>query len=57
MSAAKVRICQICGATLAPHDDFCPVCAFRGALQTDDAATELSEPLVPAGPDLDTMKS
>ena len=48
MSAAKVRICQTCGATLAPHDDFCPVCAFRGALQTDDTATELSEPLVPA---------
>ena len=48
MSAAKVRICQTCGATLAPHDDFCPVCAFRGALQTDDNATELSEPLAPA---------
>ncbi|MFY9983529.1 MAG: serine/threonine-protein kinase, partial [Chthoniobacterales bacterium] len=43
MSAAKVRICQTCGATLAPHDDFCPVCAFRGALQPEEEATEPSE--------------
>jgi serine/threonine protein kinase len=45
MSAEKGRICQTCGAALAPQDGFCPVCAFRGALQTD-AATELSEALV-----------
>jgi serine/threonine protein kinase/tetratricopeptide (TPR) repeat protein len=44
MSAAKVRICPTCGATLAPHDDFCPVCAFRGALEGDDTPTEPSEP-------------
>jgi serine/threonine protein kinase/tetratricopeptide (TPR) repeat protein len=47
MSVEKIRICQTCGTALAPQDEFCPVCAFRGALQTDDAATELSEALVP----------
>ena len=47
MSAEESRICGICGAKLAPHDDFCPVCAFRGALQPDDAATEPSEALAP----------
>ena len=47
MSAEVSRICGICGAKLAPHDDFCPVCAFRGALQPDDAATEPSEALAP----------
>lgn len=31
------------GASVAPHDQFCPVCAFRGALQTVETATELSE--------------
>jgi len=46
MSAKEPRICQTCGATLAPQDEFCPVCAFRGALQTDDTATELAESLV-----------
>ncbi|MBV8098835.1 MAG: protein kinase [Verrucomicrobia bacterium] len=44
MSAKEVRTCQTCGATLAPQDEFCPVCAFRGALQSDEAATEPSEP-------------
>jgi serine/threonine protein kinase len=46
MSAAQPRICRTCGATLAPRDEFCPFCAFRGALQTDETATELSEALV-----------
>jgi serine/threonine protein kinase len=45
MSAEELRICQTCGATLAPQDEFCPVCAFRGALQTDETATEPSEPV------------
>jgi RNA polymerase subunit RPABC4/transcription elongation factor Spt4 len=44
MSAEELRICQTCGATLAPQDEFCPVCAFRGALQSDETATEPSEP-------------
>jgi eukaryotic-like serine/threonine-protein kinase len=47
MSAEQIRICRTCGATLAPQDEFCPVCAFRGALESDEAATEPSEP-VPA---------
>src|SRR5580700_3298321 len=46
MSAAQPRICRTCGATLAPRDEFCPFCAFRGALESDEAATELSEALV-----------
>jgi eukaryotic-like serine/threonine-protein kinase len=46
MSAEELRICRTCGATLAPQDEFCPICAFRGALQTDETATELSEALV-----------
>ncbi|MBV9733483.1 MAG: serine/threonine protein kinase, partial [Verrucomicrobia bacterium] len=44
MSAKELRICQTCGATLAPREEFCPVCAFRGALQSHDTATEASEP-------------
>jgi eukaryotic-like serine/threonine-protein kinase len=44
MSAKELRICQTCGATLAPQDEFCPVCAFRGALQGHGTATEASEP-------------
>jgi len=47
MSAEELRICRTCGATLAPHDEFCPICAFRGALESDEDATEPSEP-VPA---------
>ncbi|PWT86148.1 MAG: hypothetical protein C5B58_01890 [Acidobacteria bacterium] len=43
MSAKELRICQTCGATLAPRDEFCPVCAFRGALQSDGNATEIFE--------------
>ena len=43
MSAEPKRICPTCGATLAPHDPFCPVCAFRGALGNDEAPTEPSE--------------
>ncbi len=43
MSVKEPRICRTCGATLAPQDEFCPVCAFRGALQTDETATELAE--------------
>ena len=46
MSAEELRICLTCGATLAPQDEFCPLCAFRGALQIDETATELSEALV-----------
>ena len=44
MSAKELRICQTCGTTLAPQDEFCPVCAFRGALESDDAVTEPTEP-------------
>jgi serine/threonine protein kinase/tetratricopeptide (TPR) repeat protein len=45
MSAEEKHICQTCGAVLAAHDEFCPVCAFRGALQSDDeTATEPSDP-------------
>jgi serine/threonine protein kinase/Tfp pilus assembly protein PilF len=44
MSAEEKRICKTCGTALAPHDEFCPVCVFRGALGSDAAATESSEP-------------
>ena len=40
MSVEDKRVCRICGATLSPHDEFCPVCAFRGALTTDETAAE-----------------
>jgi hypothetical protein len=43
MSAEELRICQTCGATLAPQDEFCPVCASRGALQSDETATGPSD--------------
>src|ERR1700733_3762432 len=48
MSAEQIRICRTCGATLAPQDEFCPFCAFRGALESDEAATEPSESLAAA---------
>jgi hypothetical protein len=38
MSVEEGRVCQICGATLSPQDEFCPVCAFRGALTDETAA-------------------
>ncbi|HYZ72503.1 MAG TPA: hypothetical protein VE641_05450 [Chthoniobacterales bacterium] len=44
MSAEEKRICRTCGTTLAAHDEFCPVCAFRGALKSDETATEPSDP-------------
>jgi eukaryotic-like serine/threonine-protein kinase len=44
MSAEEKRICGTCGTALAPHDEFCPVCAFRGALKSDETATEPSDP-------------
>ncbi|MBV8211668.1 MAG: serine/threonine protein kinase, partial [Verrucomicrobia bacterium] len=45
MSAERTRICRTGGTTLAPQAEFCPVCAFRGALEGDEeAATESSEP-------------
>jgi serine/threonine protein kinase len=44
MSAEEKRICGTCGTALAPHDEFCPVCAFRGALKSDETATEASDP-------------
>jgi eukaryotic-like serine/threonine-protein kinase len=47
MSGQEMRICRTCGTNLAPHDEFCPVCAFQGALQPDETATE-SQDLVPA---------
>ena len=43
MSAEEKRICRTCGTGLAPHDEFCPVCAFRGALKSDETATEPSD--------------
>jgi serine/threonine protein kinase/tetratricopeptide (TPR) repeat protein len=42
MSAEPKRLCGTCGAALADQDEFCPVCALRGALQTDETATEPS---------------
>jgi eukaryotic-like serine/threonine-protein kinase len=43
MSAEEKRVCKTCGTALAPHDEFCPVCAFRGALKSDETATEPSD--------------
>jgi eukaryotic-like serine/threonine-protein kinase len=40
MSGQEMRICRTCGTNLAPRDEFCPVCALRGALQPDETATE-----------------
>ena len=45
MSAEESRICRTCGATMAPHE-FCPVCAFRGALESDKTAIESAAGLV-----------
>jgi len=44
MSAQEKRICRTCGAVLAAQGEFCPVCAFRGALESDKTATAPSEP-------------
>jgi hypothetical protein len=46
MSGQEMRICRTCGTNLAPHDEFCSVCAFQGALQPDDTATELADAVV-----------
>jgi eukaryotic-like serine/threonine-protein kinase len=46
MSAEQIRICRTCGSALAPQDEFCPICAFRGALESDETPTEPSEALV-----------
>src|SRR5260221_12065620 len=44
MSAQEKRICRTCGAVIAAQGEFCPVCAFRGALESDKTATAPSEP-------------
>jgi hypothetical protein len=36
-------LADFAGATLAPLDESCPVYSFRGALQTVETGTELSE--------------
>jgi serine/threonine protein kinase/tetratricopeptide (TPR) repeat protein len=46
MSADGKPICRTCGAVLAAHDEFCPVCAFRSALGSDETS---AEPSTPAG--------
>ncbi len=48
MSAEEKPICQTCGAVVSPHVQFCPVCALRGALGSDETATEPSKPADPA---------
>ena len=44
MSADQKSICPTCGAVLSPQAQFCPVCALRGALGSDETATEPSDP-------------
>lgn len=42
MSAVEKRVCPTCGTAHSPQDEFCPVCAFRAALEGSETAIELS---------------
>jgi serine/threonine protein kinase/tetratricopeptide (TPR) repeat protein len=40
MNAEQNRVCRTCGAPLPSETEFCPVCAFRVALKSEQAAPE-----------------
>src|ERR1700740_3021334 len=41
MNGDEKRLCPVCGMSFDANNEFCPVCAFRAALQPECASTEL----------------
>ena len=48
MSEENRRVCQVCGTPILPGRNFCPVCAFRGAMNAGDTVTELYDDPTPS---------
>ncbi|MBV8100062.1 MAG: protein kinase [Verrucomicrobia bacterium] len=47
MNADDKRVCPVCRVSFSASEEFCPVCAFRAALQPDSTSTELIDSSIP----------
>jgi serine/threonine protein kinase len=47
MNADDKHVCPVCGMSFSAGTEFCPVCAFRAALQPDCTSTELIDSSIP----------